>query len=321
MKAVIYEQYGPPEVLQLKEVNKPKPGADEVLIKVEATAVNSGDWRLRKAEPFAVRLFFGLWKPRKNILGGVLSGVVEKVGSNVTRFKEGDSVFGSTGLHFGAYAAYTVLPENSVLDIKPGEITYLEAASIPFGALTALHFLKQGGVSSRKKLLVNGASGAVGSAAVQLAKYFNAEVTGVCSTANLELVKNLGADRVIDYTREDFTRNGEKYDVIIDTVDKLPFKGSLRSLNKNGRLVLVAAGLSKMLRGTCSSLFGTKKVISGVMSETVDDLAFLKQLIQQGNLRPVVDKTYLLEDIAEAHRYVEGGHKKGNVGILVTNNG
>jgi NADPH:quinone reductase-like Zn-dependent oxidoreductase len=315
MKAVICTKYGPPEVLALKEVAMPPVKDHEVLIRVAATAVNSADWRLRKAEPFAVRLFFGLTGPRKPILGGVLSGQVEAIGKEVKRFKVGDQVFGTTGMGFGAYAEYKSLPESGVLALKPNRISHCEAAVIPFGGLTALYFLRRAYLKSGQRVLIYGASGAVGTAAIQLAKHYGAHVTGVCSTANMEMVKALGADRVIDYTREDFTKNGETYDVVFDTVDKISFSDGLKSLHKSGTLLLGAAGLSKMLRGVWTSMTGGKKVISGVMSESTQDMVFLTALIEAGKMKPVIDRTYALERIAEAHAYVEAGHKKGNVAI------
>lgn len=315
MKAIVYTQYGPPEVLQLKEVEKPVPKDNEILIKIKATAVNSGDLRLRKADPFAVRFFFGLTKPKKNILGGVLSGEVEATGNAVKLFKVGDQVFGTTGMSFGAYAEYKCLPESAVLAIKPNNMTYEEATVIPFGGTTALFFIKKANIQSGQKVLINGASGAVGTAAIQLAKYFGAHVTGVCSTANIELVKSLGADAVVDYTKEDFTKNGKMYDVIFDTVDKISFSNSLRTLNKKGILILGASGLSGMLQGLWTSMTSSKKVITGMISEKVEDINFLKGLIEQGKMKAVIDRTYPLAQMAEAHAYVEKGHKKGNVAI------
>jgi NADPH:quinone reductase-like Zn-dependent oxidoreductase len=242
---------------------------------------------------------------------------VEAVGKDVTRFKVGDEVFGSTGMGFGAYAEYKSLPEDAVLASKPKNISHCEAAVIPFGGMTALYFLKRAHVRSGQRVLVNGASGAVGTAAIQLAKHYGAHVTGVCSTANLQMVKALGADRVIDYTREDFTKNGETYDVIFDTVDKVSFSDGLKSLRESGTLILGAAGLSKMLGGLWTSLTGSKKVISGVITEKTQDLVFLKALVEAGKMRPVIDRTYSLERIAQAHAYAEAGHKKGNVAICV----
>jgi NADPH:quinone reductase-like Zn-dependent oxidoreductase len=304
-------------VLKLQEIEMPQPKNNEILIRVKATAVNSADWRLRKADPFAVRLFFGLMKPKKNILGGVLSGEVEKVGKDVKLFKVGDHVFGSTGMSFGAYAEYKCLPENGVLAIKPKNITHQQAAVIPFGGITALHFLKKANIKSGQKVLINGASGAVGTAAIQLAKYYGAHVTGVCSTPNIEMVKTLGADKVIDYTKEDFTKNGETYDVIFDTVDKISFSHSLKSLQKRGVLILGAAGMTEMFQGLWTSMTTTRKVITGVTSETAQNMIFLKELIEAGKLKAVIDRTYSLEHIAEAHEYVQKGHKKGNVVITL----
>lgn len=317
MKAIVYTQYGPPEVLHLKDVEKPRPKDNEILIKVKATAVNSADVRLRKADPFAVRFFFGLTKPKKNILGGVLSGEVEATGAAVKFFKVGDQVFGTTGMGFGAYADYKCLPESAVLALKPDNMTHEEAAVIPFGGNTALFFIKKAHIQSGQNVLINGASGAVGTAAIQLAKYFGAKVTGVCSTSNIDLVKSLGADEVIDYTKADFTKNGKTYDVIFDTVDKISFSNSLRSLNKKGILILGASGLSGMLQGLWTSITSSKKIIIGLISEKVEDINFLKGLIEIGKMKAVIDKTYSLEQMAEAHAYVEKGHKKGNVAIIV----
>jgi NADPH:quinone reductase-like Zn-dependent oxidoreductase len=315
MKAIVYTTYGPPEVLQLKEIRKPTPKDNEILVRIRATAVNSGDWRLRKADPFGVRLFFGLRKPKINVLGGVLSGEIEKTGKNVTRFKVGDKIFGSTDMRFGAYAEYKCMPETASLALKPESMTYKEAAVIPFGGAAALHFLKQAGITPGQRVLVNGASGAVGTAAVQLAKYFGAHVTGVCSTSNMELVRSLGADKVIDYTKEDFTGNGETYDVIFDTVNKLSVPKSLKSLNRKGILLLSAAEMPQMTRGLLASITGSRKVKMGVTRQTAADISFLKKVIEEGKMKSVIDRTYPLEAMAEAHAYVEKGHKKGNVAI------
>lgn len=317
MKAIVYYKYGPSEVLHLADVEKPKPKGNEILIKVKATAVNSGDVRLRKADPFAVRFFFGLTKPKKNILGGPLSGEVEAIGTSVKLFKVGDQVFGSTGMSFGAYAEYKCLPENATLSLKPKNISHEEAAVIPFGGTTALFFIKKANIQRGQKVLINGASGAVGTAAIQLAKYYGAHVTGVCSNANIDLVKSLGADEVIDYTKEDFTKNGKSYDVIFDTTDKISFSNSLRSLNKKGILILVASGLSGMLQSLWTSITSSKKVIAGIIKEKAEDIIFLKELIENDQLKPVIDRSYPLEEIVEAHRYVEKGHKKGNVAITI----
>lgn len=317
MKAAIMTQYGSPEVLQLKEIEKPSPKDHELLIRIHATSVSSGDWKMRKAEPFAIRLFFGLLRPKQPILGYVLAGEIESTGKGATRFKKGDNVYATTGMRFGAYAQYICLPENGVIAAKPDNISDEEAAAIPFGGNTALYFLKKGGIKKGQKVLIYGASGAVGTAAVQLAKYFGAEVTGVCSTANLALVQSLGADKVIDYTQEDFTKSGQQFDIIFDTVGKCTYADCIRALTSNGRLILAAAGLSEMTKGLWTSLTSSKKVISGVMKEKAEDLVFFNTLINTGQFKAVIDKRYPLEKIAEAHRYVEKGHKKGNVVIHV----
>ena len=318
MKAITYTKYGAPEVLQLKEVDKPIPKDNEILIRIFATAANSGDVRLRKADPWAVRLFFGLTKPRINILGGFLSGEIEAAGKNVTKFKAGDKVFGATGMGFGAYAEYKCLPEDGILAIKPNNISHAQAATISFGGTAALYFLRKANIKSGQKVLIYGASGAVGTAAVQLANYYGAEVTGVCSASNAALVKSLGADKVIDYTKGDFTKNGEKYDVIFVTVDKLSFSKSIKSLKKQGTLILGATGLSQTLKAVLTSLISKQKVLLGLISQKANDIIFLKELIEKGDYKPVVDRSYPLKEMAAAHRYVEQGHKRGNVAITLT---
>lgn len=317
MKAAVYTKYGPPEVLQLQETEKPSPKDNEILLRLEATAVNSGDLRIRKADPFGIRLFFGLMKPKRNILGAVFSGEIVSVGKDVRLFHVGDEVFGHTDMRFGAYAEYMSLSESSTVALKPDSLKHTEAAVIPFGGTTALHFIKKAKIKPGQKVLINGASGAVGSAAIQLAKYFGARVTGICSTANIGLVKSLGADEVIDYTKSDFTKNSETYDIIFDTVNKIPFSNGIKSLNKNGILILSSAGMSEMLQGFWTSMTNSKKVLTGVISHNADDINFLKNLIESNKLKPVIDKTYPLEQIVEAHAYVEQGHKKGNVAIVI----
>jgi 2-desacetyl-2-hydroxyethyl bacteriochlorophyllide A dehydrogenase len=310
MKAIIYTQYGPPEVLHLSEVEKPTPKDNEILLRIKATAVNSGDVRLRKADPFAVRFIFGLLKPKINILGSVFSGEVESVGKQVKLFKAGDQVFGHIDMRFGAYAEYLCLPEDGSIAMKPGNILHQEAAVIPFGGVTALHFIKKAAIKPGQKVLVIGASGAVGSAAVQLAKAYGALVTGVCSTSNIDLVKSIGADYAIDYTKEDFTQNGERYDVIFDTVNSISVSRSLKSLSKNGTMILSAAGMPEMVQGLWISKTSSRKVLTGVISHAAKDITFLKELIEAGKMRPVIDRTYDLAQMAEAHAYVEKGHKK-----------
>ncbi len=311
MKAVVYAKYGPPDVLQLKKVEKPTPKDNQVLIRIYATTVTSGDVRVRKADPFLARFFTGLIRPKRTIIGSDLAGEIEAVGKDAKRFKVGDQVFGGG---VSTYAEYTCVLDEGLRALKPSNMTFEEAAAVPFGALSSLHFLRRGNLQKGQKALIYGASGALGTAAVQLAKYFGAEVTGVCSTANLELVKSLGADKVIDYTQEDFTEPAA-YDLIFDTVGKSSFLSSMKSLKKGG-VYASAVAVAPILRKLWAFLT-SKTVIGGIVKDTTEDLLFLKELIEAGKLRSVIDRSYPLEQIAEAHRYVERGHKKGNVVITV----
>lgn len=316
MKAMVYTKFGPPEVLHLQEVEKPTNKGNEVLIKIIATTVVKEDPDMRASPGFN-----GFLKPRHPILGQELAGEVEAVGKNVTRFRPGDQVFGMD--MFGSYAEYKCMPENGALVIKPANISYEEAASIPNGALTALPFLRdKASIREGQTVLIYGASGSVGSAAIQLARYFGANVTGVCSTANLEWVKSLGADQVIDYTRESFTENGKTYDIIFDTVGKWSFSACKRSLTDEGIYLATVPTLAMMLQALWPAKSGNKKVkfvAAGLRSssEKIKDLVFLTELIKTGKIKPVIDRIYKLEQIAEAHRYVERGHKKGNVVVTV----
>ena len=325
MKAIVCTKYGPPEVLQIKDIEKPVPRDNEVLIKVFATTVTIADVRVRSFRvPLSfwlpARIILGFRKPKKAILGVELSGEIESVGKRVKLFKIGDQVFAFPGhSYFGAYAEYRCLPEGRVA-MKPANMTYEEAAAIPFGGLAALHFLRKANIQTGQKVLIYGASGSVGSFAVQLAKHFGAEVTGVCSTTNLELVKSLGAYKVIDYTKENFSKNGETYDVIFDAVGKSPFSGCIRSLKKKGIYLHAVATPALSIRMQWASMTSSKILIGGTYTPRAENLIYLKELVEAGKIKPVIDRRYLFEQIVEAHRYVDKGHKKGNVVIAVGHN-
>jgi NADPH:quinone reductase-like Zn-dependent oxidoreductase len=317
MKAAVYTKYGPPEVLQVKDVEKPTPKDNEVLIRVYATTVTLYDcWGRACTGPpgfgLLIRLSSGVRKPKRPILGTEFAGEIESVGKDVNLFKKGNPVFGFTGMNLGANAEYLCMPEDGALAQKPTNMTYEEAAAIPYGGLTALYFLRKGNIQNGQKILIFGASGGVGTFAVQLAKYYGTEVVGVCSTPKIELVRSLGADEVVDYTKEDFTKSGEMYDIIFDTIGKSPFSASKRSLKKEGFYVFATFGLGRFFRVAFN-----KKAISGLVEAKAEDLIFLRKLIEAGKLRAVIDKRYPLEQIAEAHRYVESGQKKGQVVITL----
>lgn len=322
MKAIVCERYGAPEVLKVKEVEKPTPLNNEVLIKIYATTVTSGDWRVRSLKVptgfgFIMRLVLGISRPRQPILGSELAGVVELAGKDVSKFKVGDSVFAFSDFAMGCHAEYKCIPENGAIALKPTNLTYDEAAALSFGGMTALDFFNRAKLQHGESVLINGASGAVGTAAVQLARHFGAEVTGVCSTSNLELVRSLGAHHVIDYTKEDFTQNGETYDIIVDTVGTALFNRSKASLNEGGRLLMVLAGLPDMLQALWVSMTSSKKVVAGPAATRAEDLRFIAQLAETGVFKPVIDRRYSFEQIVEAHRYVDTGRKKGNVVIIL----
>ncbi|MFA9405664.1 MAG: NAD(P)-dependent alcohol dehydrogenase [Anaerolineales bacterium] len=328
MKAIVWTRYGPPDVLELQEVEKPTPKDDEVLIRIYATTVTAGDCELRSLKfpiylSLPMRLWRGLIKPRgTSILGTELAGEIESVGKDVKLFKEGDQVFGSAGMGFGANAEYICLPakpgemEGGVA-IKPANMTYEEAACVPFGGRDALHFLRKGNVQEGQKILINGAGGTIGTFGVQLAKYYGAEVTAVDSTAKLDMLRSIGADHVVDYTQEDFTKNGEIYDVLFDVVGKMSMSRSKRSLRQNGTYLLANPMRAQIVTGPWTRMTSNNKVIMQTSSPTIADLNFLRGLIEEGKLKAIIDRTYPLEQTAEAHRYVEKGGKKGNVVITV----
>ncbi len=330
MKAIVYEKYGPPEVLALKEVEKPAPKNNEILVRNYASPVSFGDLVARNirylpAEKFymlpilklVTRLTLGCMKPKKGILGSEFCGLVEGKGSEVTRFNVGDQVFGYTGLNFGAYAEYLCVPETGTVALKPSSMTFEEAAAVPYGAIIARNLLGKVQILPGQKVLVNGASGGIGSAMVQLARNFGAEVTGVCGTPRLEYVKALGADHVIDYSAEDFTRSGKTYDLIIDILGKSSFSRCKKALTPNGVYLLTSFKMKPVLQMMWTSLFESQKVICAFSSESADDLNFVKSLAETGKYKSIVDKVFPMEQAAEAHRYTESGTKQGNVIITM----
>jgi len=323
MKAIVYEKYGPPDVLQLKEVEKPTPKDDEVLVKVHAASANAKDWRLLRADPFLVRLMGGgLLKPKNKILGSDIAGRVEAVGRNVKQFQPGDEVFGDTAdCGLGGFAEYVCARENA-LALKPASMTFEEAAAVPLAAVSALQGLRdKGQIQPGQKVLINGASGGVGTFAVQIAKSFGAEVTGVCSTRNLDMVRSIGADQVIDYTQEDFTKSGQRYDLILAVNGYHPISDYKRALSPKGIYVMVGGSMAQMfqamLLGPWISMTGSKKM--GILSAKANkkDLAFIKELLEAGKVVPVIDRRYTLSEVADALRYLEEGHAQGKVVITL----
>ena len=334
MKAIVYREYGSPEVLHLEEIAKPAPKANEVLIRNHATTVNFGDLMGRNYRAISPRQFnmlflfwllakisFGINRPKNPILGSEFSGEVEAVGSAVTRFKPGDPVFGYLGETMGAYAEYFCVPENGVMAIKPANMTYEEAAVVPYGAIMALHLLRKVNLQPGQKVLINGASGGIGSAAVQIAKHFGAEVTGVCGTPRLEFVKSLGADHVIDYTVEDFTQNGETYDLIFDILGKSSFTRVKNSIKPNGILLYASFKMKQLVQMLWTSRSGSgKRVICSISPGSLEDLNSVKELMEAGKIKAIIDRCYPMEQAAQAHRYVEEGRKHGNVVITLDPN-
>jgi NADPH:quinone reductase-like Zn-dependent oxidoreductase len=319
MKAIVFTKYGTPEVLLLKEVKKPTPKDNEVLIRIYGTTVTAGDTEIRGLKfPFAMRLLmrlgFGFIRPRKKILGQELSGVIEVVGKEVKLFKAGDQIFAASAFKFGAYAQYICLPSKYVMTKKPKNMSYEEAAAVIMGGINALYYLRKGNIQSGQKVLIRGASGTIGTFGIQLAKYYGAEVTGIGNPNSLEMMKSLGADKVIDYTKEDFTESGETYDVIFDVIGKSSFSELIKSLKENGIYLLANTGARKVRK----LLKSGQKVITGKsLIYKTEDLVFLRELIEAGKLTTAIGKRYSLEQIPEAHRYIEKGEKTGNIVITV----
>ena len=327
MKAIVSTKYGPPDVLQLKEVEKPTPKDNEILVKIHAASVTMGDCEIRSLKfpgflRFLMRLGMGFRGPRKkfSILGQELAGEIEEIGNEVKLFKKGDPIFGTNGFHFGGYAEYVCIPEDGIVAIKPTNITYEEAAGVPIGGLEALYFLRKANIQKGQKILISGASGSIGTAAIQLAKYFGADVTGVGNPTSLDMMKSIGADKVIDYTQEDFTKSGETYDFIFDVIGKSSFLSCVSLLNEGGVFLIANPKMSLNNREKRKAKKSDKKLISGNRStkkEMIEQLNFIKELIEAGEIKSVIDRRYPLDQMAEAHRYVEKGQKTGNVVIIV----
>jgi NADPH:quinone reductase-like Zn-dependent oxidoreductase len=330
MKAIVFTEYGPPDVLKLKELQKPTPKNKEILIRVHATQVGYGDILARNFKNvsprkfnmpflfwFLVKIFFGFRKPKIKILGSEFAGVIDSTGKDVKIFKNGDEVFGYLGQKMSANAEYLCMPEDGIVTLKPVNTNFEEAATIPYGGIMALGILRKVNIQTGQKVLINGSSGGIGSIAVQLAKYFGAEVTGVCSTPRLELVKSLGADKVIDYTKEDFTQNGETYDVILDILGKSSFSRCKNSLRKKGCYLLASFKMKQLFQMLWTSIISNKKVICAMSTENIEGLIFIKKLVEERKIKSIIDKRFPLEHTAEAHRYVEEGYKKGSVVITI----
>jgi NADPH:quinone reductase-like Zn-dependent oxidoreductase len=331
MKAIVYTEYGEPDVLNLQEVEKPYPKSNEVLIRIRAVSVNYGDLIARNFKNISTREFnmtsllwilarfgFGLNSPKRKILGNTFAGEIESVGNDVKAFRGGDQVFGYTGEKMGGYAGYLCMPENGIIAVKPSNMTYEEASGMPYGTIMALNLLKKANLQKGQKVLIIGASGGIGSAAVQLAKhYFGAEVTGVCSTSGLEFVKTLGVDKVLDYTKEGYPQSEEEYDLIFDILGKGSFSRYKRSLRENGVYLLASFKSKKLLQMIWTSIKGGKKVVCAIAIPKTEDLIFVKKLIEEGKIKSIIDKCFPFDQTAEAHKYIESGNKRGNVVITV----
>lgn len=322
MKAYIFEQYGAPEVLQLKEIEKPVPKSDEILIKNYATSVSAADWRLRSftiPKGFGVifKAVFGYPKPKKQILGSEMCGIIEAIGENVTNFKVGDKVFAFADFDLGCYAEYKVFKQNGLVCPLPENLSFSEGAAMCFGATTAMGFFNRAKLKKGQTILINGASGAVGTAAIQLAKHLGANITAVCSGGNAKLVKSLGANKIIDYKTQNIQELGEKYDIIMDNVGNMPFEISKNYLNENGQFLAVIADLPQTLNSIVTNLISPKKMISGSVTSKIEDLKFLAELAKNGHYKPVISKEFAFEEMIAAHHYVDSGHKIGNAVVKV----